>query len=675
MPDPVPEFHPSTPSQPIAWPVSTAQLRDSTLNPDDFSPIRGRFTPTGLDLEDPRCATVLELSRSAADLLDERARLIDEIRSSTTTAVTRTTPVGPTVPQTAAVPPATPPAQPTQPTQPTPMSTQPQLTQPQPQPTAEYAAPSPQAFPDPPQPLGPHPFGPQLLGFQPQTPTAFSQSPTNGRTAATVPRRSRASAVQVLLLVLGVGLIGLAVSVFAFLTYPLFGNAARTICIAVTGFIGLAVSAAIGGKTRVTAEGVAWASFFALTTASVLASKLGPIPRLHLRDLVTGLMLLMVAAIAMALSLATAKRATPTRAYSLAASLLTPPALAMIGSTSLLGRTGQSLTVITLMAVVLVAAYLLPASRLPDAERLLMTLESSFILMVIGLGDFANPNHVRYAAATSLAAYAVPMIIATLMWIRTAAGPQAVRPTPSERPMSPVVPIPVTQSEHNPQPVTPVPPTPGAQSMPDSRSRQRARTTIADANRWILTIITSMMGVGMMGLSLTNDYRPLPPDVPAALFGVAALVIGSMWMRRRPALRSWPALWPGLTTLLAPMLLVSWNERWARDQIVYGTLPGGMTPASPGHTFPVREILLFVIALAVLIAGALLSWQAPLIAGTATLILHVIVLLWSWIVMFSLAFWWVWLAVGGILLVTIADRYERSLGAAKTLVTRISQLR
>ncbi|WP_140557153.1 SCO7613 C-terminal domain-containing membrane protein [Bifidobacterium sp. UTCIF-39] len=650
MPDPVhesdstnvPQSQPATPApqssspttqQPCAWPTSTAQLRDGTLNPDDFSPVRGRFTPTGLDLEDPRCVTVLELSRSAADLLDERTRLITEIRASTTTAVSR-----PPAGQPQPAPQSQPPSQ--QPQQPAPPYSQ--------YPATSQSVPPSQAYPQPayPQPAPPQPisqttpqptYPSQAYTPYPQlTPSAASPQPP-ART-----RRFHVSTVQILLLALGVGLIGLAVSVFAFITYPIFGDGARTACIAVTGLIGLAVSYMLAPKVRVTAEGVAWASCFALVTASVLAGGLGAIPLLRWRDLVTGLLLLVLAGITLGLYLASAHRSAPIRAYSLTSCLLLPISLALIGNTNLLSHTGRSVATIACMTGVLLLALLAP---LPDTERLAATAISSFVLMVIGFGDFANPNHVRYAAITSLLAYLIPMAFATLLWIRIAA------PTATANTTAPTTAVPS---------ITPTP------------NHQHA---LRDATRWVLTIVTIIMGIGMAGLSLANDYRPLPPDLITGLFGVAALAVGVIWMMKRPTLRSWPALWPGLVMLLVPMLLVSRNDRgeWHTRYGVMWSI--GQQSSSPDRAMIIRAVLLLLIALALVIAGALLGWQAPVITGSITLIIHVMVQLWTWIVMFSMAFWWVWLAAGGILLVVVAARYERSINTARTLITRISQLR
>ncbi|NEG96688.1 hypothetical protein GFD17_07975 [Bifidobacterium sp. SMB2] len=62
------------------WPRSVSQLRSTTLNPDTFTPVTGRFTPTGIDLNDPRSQRLLDISRRAARALEQRDRLINRLR-------------------------------------------------------------------------------------------------------------------------------------------------------------------------------------------------------------------------------------------------------------------------------------------------------------------------------------------------------------------------------------------------------------------------------------------------------------------------------------------------------------------------------------------------------------------------------------------------------------------
>lgn len=68
---------------PYAWPRSIADLRDSSLNPDSFTPVDGTgYTPTGLDMGDPRMAGVFELGLRIADTMEKRVAVMEAIRQS-----------------------------------------------------------------------------------------------------------------------------------------------------------------------------------------------------------------------------------------------------------------------------------------------------------------------------------------------------------------------------------------------------------------------------------------------------------------------------------------------------------------------------------------------------------------------------------------------------------------
>lgn len=77
---------------------------------------------------------------------------------------------------------------------------------------------------------------------------------------------------------------------------------------------------------------------------------------------------------------------------------------------------------------------------------------------------------------------------------------------------------------------------------------------------------------------------------------------------------------------------------------------------------------------AALIVGVRLL-QAPLIYGTVILIVSTVTVLWPWRAEFSRHYRWVWLALGGIILIVAAARYEASLKSMRTIATRIGDLR
>lgn len=169
-------------------------------------------------------------------------------------------------------------------------------------------------------------------------------------------------------------------------------------------------------------------------------------------------------------------------------------------------------------------------------------------------------------------------------------------------------------------------------------------------------IVTAFAALATVFLFLNTLIAPrpyAPADLVCGAVGVVALVVGTRWMMVWPRVRSWTALWPALTLLTVPSLLVSW------------TSPLSFT----------RALALFGIALGMLLWGAVRGLQAPLIYGTTVLVVHMITVLWPWLAVFSRQFWWVWLLIGGVVLIVAAARYEASLRTMRSLAVRISQLR
>jgi hypothetical protein len=55
---------------------------------------------------------------------------------------------------------------------------------------------------------------------------------------------------------------------------------------------------------------------------------------------------------------------------------------------------------------------------------------------------------------------------------------------------------------------------------------------------------------------------------------------------------------------------------------------------------------------------------------------HAIAQLWPWIAAaYNAVPWWLWLGVGGVLLIVLAARYERRIRDVKAIVMRVSALR
>jgi hypothetical protein len=139
--------------------------------------------------------------------------------------------------------------------------------------------------------------------------------------------------------------------------------------------------------------------------------------------------------------------------------------------------------------------------------------------------------------------------------------------------------------------------------------------------------------------------------VPAAAGGLA---YGVRTLRTRPESRTWPALGPWLVLLLLPSLLydfVGGTELW-------------------------RVVSLGVAAVALVVVGAVRRLQAPLVIGSAVVLVHGVAQLWPWISTSYVAVpWWLWLGIGGAVLIFIAARYERRIQQLRAAITAVTSLR
>jgi hypothetical protein len=157
----------------------------------------------------------------------------------------------------------------------------------------------------------------------------------------------------------------------------------------------------------------------------------------------------------------------------------------------------------------------------------------------------------------------------------------------------------------------------------------------------------------VVSVARLTGAAPYDADVFSVIVGAALVVGGLIDLGRRPALRSWPALGPGLALALVPSLLADYGQT---------TIP--------------RIILLGIAAIAVLLFGVLRKLQAPVIIGAVVLLLHGLAQLWPWISnLYSAIPWWLWIGVGGILLIVVAATYEKRIRDARAVARSIRSLR
>jgi hypothetical protein len=164
------------------------------------------------------------------------------------------------------------------------------------------------------------------------------------------------------------------------------------------------------------------------------------------------------------------------------------------------------------------------------------------------------------------------------------------------------------------------------------------------------TSIAAMVAVGAAALLFG---RVDPFDLVTATVGLALILRGVVWMLRAPALPSWPALGPGLAVLLVPSLLADYTD-----------------------PVPWRLAALGVVALVVMLTGIFLRLQAPFVMGVAVLVVHGLTQLWPVIAEnYGKVWWWLWIAIAGVILIAIAATYERQLRLAKSVIRTVASLR
>ncbi|WP_157005662.1 SCO7613 C-terminal domain-containing membrane protein [Microbacterium trichothecenolyticum] len=181
-----------------------------------------------------------------------------------------------------------------------------------------------------------------------------------------------------------------------------------------------------------------------------------------------------------------------------------------------------------------------------------------------------------------------------------------------------------------------------------------------------LAIAAAIAGAGFGILALTvGDVRPWElVTVPPALGGIA---YGVRTLRRESASRTWPTLGPWLALLTVPSLLTDFA---GSPSVVAAEV------AWLGEPELWRIVSLGLVALAMVVIGAIHRLQAPLLLGSAVLIVHAVAQLWPWISTAYVAVpWWLWLGLGGALLIFMAARYEKNMKALRTTVVAVTSLR
>ncbi|WP_157001254.1 SCO7613 C-terminal domain-containing membrane protein [Agromyces laixinhei] len=337
-----------------------------------------------------------------------------------------------------------------------------------------------------------------------------------------------------------------------------------------------------------------------------------------------------------------------TALFATAAAVAVLPSVGMAGASEL-----RTLVLVSIGIVVAIAAIFLPDLARGVPVRLLGVLAGWVAL--IGAGLVRGASVAVGDADSVLAAEFWPLVALTagvtiaVMWARTASRPA----WPAEALLAASVALAAL---------------PTLLEIVDGQSPMLRATVlftvlalahVAGAATTARPIAGTAFGWTTLGLLVVGGVVALasgrvdPFDVVTASVGVALIGAGWFRMLRSPELGSWPALGPGLAVLLVPPLIADFTDPqlW-------------------------RIVTLGVVAVIVLVVGAVRRLQAPLLLGGAVLLAHALVQFWPWITeLYEAVWWWLWLGIAGVLLVVLAATYERQLRLARGTIRSIAALR
>jgi len=179
-------------------------------------------------------------------------------------------------------------------------------------------------------------------------------------------------------------------------------------------------------------------------------------------------------------------------------------------------------------------------------------------------------------------------------------------------------------------------------------SQLTARLPVDRATGWVALTYALLVAVASIAVGSVDAVEWV--SIPIAL---SLLVAGALRLAREPHLRSTRALGGGLMALFLPSLFETTNESdvW-------------------------RLVAIGVLAIAAVIVGLVRRLQAPFVVGGIVAIVHGIATFEPQIrAVYQSTEWWIWAGAGGIVIIVLGARYERSLRTAKNVVASIGNLR
>lgn len=144
-----------------------------------------------------------------------------------------------------------------------------------------------------------------------------------------------------------------------------------------------------------------------------------------------------------------------------------------------------------------------------------------------------------------------------------------------------------------------------------------------------------------------------PVELASLPMAAALLVTGFVQLGTVPTARSWRWLAPGTAVLLLPSLIATIDDRplW-------------------------RLVGLGVVGVAVIVVAVVRRLQAPFVIGVVVVLIHGVA---TFLPQLRAAYeslpWWLWLGVGGVLLIVLAARYEQRIRNLKSVAMKFAALR
>ncbi len=175
-----------------------------------------------------------------------------------------------------------------------------------------------------------------------------------------------------------------------------------------------------------------------------------------------------------------------------------------------------------------------------------------------------------------------------------------------------------------------------------------ARAPFTPAIGWLAIGLAAVTALVVTGGGVVDPLEGATAPIAAGL-----LVAGAVHLHRVPAARSWATLAPGILVLLVPSLIATFV-----DDALW------------------RLVALGLACVALIVVGALVRLQAPLVLGSATVLVHAARTFAPQVrAIYESTEWWVWAVVGGSIILFLGFTLERRIRDLRSIATRVSALR